>query len=85
MPDYQTVSFRQFVESEETELARVWKENLSRKETIEGMQEHIDWLTERWETLERKLYKLENMKRGQSLCPDCEEIINTPLDGDDDE
>ena len=77
MSDYKTVSFRQFIESEETELARVWKENLSRKETIEGMQEHIDWLTERWEILESKLYKLENMKRGQSLCSMCEEIIET--------
>ena len=79
MSDYQTVSFRQFVESEETELARVWKENLSRKETIEKLFAHIDSLEIEVQDLRRELLE----KRGKTLCPMCEKSMNTPLYSDD--
>ena len=75
MSDYQTVSFRQFVESEETELARVWKENLSRKETIDKLFAHIDSLEIEVNDLRRELLE----KRGKTLCPTCEESMNTPF------
>ena len=79
MSDYQTVSFREFVESEETELARVWKENLSRKETIEKLFAHIDSLEIEVQDLRRELLE----KRGKTLCPMCEKSMNTPLYRDD--
>ena len=77
MSDYQTVSFRQFVESEETELARVWKENLSSKATIEKLFTHIDSLEIEVQDLRHELLK----KHGEIP----KDIRNTPLYSDDPE
>tara|TARA_R110000824_G_C14685650_1_gene620790 strand:- start:159 stop:386 length:228 start_codon:yes stop_codon:yes gene_type:complete len=71
MSDYQTVSFRQFVESEETELARVWKENLNFQEMQQEMQADIDSLENEVNDLRREL----EAKRGKTLCPSCEKGI----------
>jgi predicted RNase H-like nuclease (RuvC/YqgF family) len=77
MSDYQTVSFREFVESEETELARVWKENLRLQASQESMHKHIHWLEDELNDLRHELEE----KRGKTLCPMCERVVY----GDDDE